>query len=239
VDVHGFCVTPLTINLAQFYLIINNIPLPLLGTIFVDLFFQYHRNTTLEISMLASGLRDKWKFRLRAPTVKTVNVLTVQYTWFANKRNIKGSQWNSKCRKILRAHNDTCNVNILFSPKIAYRLDELSVGTLTNYQFVTKLSNIMKSSQDSKEFFKVRDKRFVQCYIYFQRNISEAWQYHNVEIKWKWNVKSKVMPIIIWATGNISKSFRQYILLKGNKYNNNNNNNNNKKGKLKSQNKIT
>ena len=44
------------------------------------------------------------------------------------------------------------------------------------------------------------------------------------------------MPIIIWATGNISKSFRQYILLKGNKYNNNNNN---KKGKLKSQNKIT
>jgi hypothetical protein len=26
-----------------------------------------------------------------------------------------------------------------------------------------------------------------------------------------WNVKAKVMPVIIWSTGTISKSFRQYL----------------------------
>jgi len=26
-----------------------------------------------------------------------------------------------------------------------------------------------------------------------------------------WNVKTKVIPVIIWATGTISKSFRKYV----------------------------
>jgi len=26
-----------------------------------------------------------------------------------------------------------------------------------------------------------------------------------------WNVKTKVIPLIIWATGTISKSFRKYV----------------------------
>jgi hypothetical protein len=32
-----------------------------------------------------------------------------------------------------------------------------------------------------------------------------------IEIKRMWNVKTKVIPVIIGATGNISKSFRKYV----------------------------
>jgi len=32
-----------------------------------------------------------------------------------------------------------------------------------------------------------------------------------VEIQRMWNVKTKVIPVIIWATGTISKSFRKYV----------------------------
>ena len=31
------------------------------------------------------------------------------------------------------------------------------------------------------------------------------------EIQRMWNVKTKVIPVIIWATGTISKSFRKYV----------------------------
>ena len=32
-----------------------------------------------------------------------------------------------------------------------------------------------------------------------------------IEIQRMWNVKSKVIPVIIWATGTISKSLRKYV----------------------------
>jgi len=32
-----------------------------------------------------------------------------------------------------------------------------------------------------------------------------------IEIQRTWNVKAKVMPVIIWGTGTISKSLRQYL----------------------------
>jgi hypothetical protein len=32
-----------------------------------------------------------------------------------------------------------------------------------------------------------------------------------IEIQRMWNVKTKVIPVIIGATGNISKSFRKYM----------------------------
>jgi hypothetical protein len=32
-----------------------------------------------------------------------------------------------------------------------------------------------------------------------------------IEIQSTWNVKTKVIPVIIGATGNISKSFRKYV----------------------------
>ena len=32
-----------------------------------------------------------------------------------------------------------------------------------------------------------------------------------IEIQRMWNVKTKVMPVIIWATGTISKSFIKYV----------------------------
>ena len=32
-----------------------------------------------------------------------------------------------------------------------------------------------------------------------------------IEIQRMWNVKTKVVPVIIWATGSISKSFRKYM----------------------------
>jgi len=32
-----------------------------------------------------------------------------------------------------------------------------------------------------------------------------------IEIHRMWNVKTKVIPVIIWATGTISKSFRKYV----------------------------
>jgi len=32
-----------------------------------------------------------------------------------------------------------------------------------------------------------------------------------IEIKRMWNVKTKVISVIIWATGAISKSFRKYV----------------------------
>ena len=31
------------------------------------------------------------------------------------------------------------------------------------------------------------------------------------EIQHMWNVKAKVIPVLIWATGTISKSLRQYL----------------------------
>jgi len=31
------------------------------------------------------------------------------------------------------------------------------------------------------------------------------------EIQRTWNVKTKAMPVIIWTTGTISKSFRRYV----------------------------
>jgi hypothetical protein len=34
---------------------------------------------------------------------------------------------------------------------------------------------------------------------------------HTIEIKRMWNVKTKVIPVIIGATGTISKSFRKYM----------------------------
>ena len=34
---------------------------------------------------------------------------------------------------------------------------------------------------------------------------------HTVETQRKWNVKTKVIPVIIGATGTISKSFRKYV----------------------------
>jgi hypothetical protein len=34
---------------------------------------------------------------------------------------------------------------------------------------------------------------------------------HIIEIQRMWNVKTKVMPVIIRATGTISKSFRKYV----------------------------
>ena len=33
-----------------------------------------------------------------------------------------------------------------------------------------------------------------------------------IEIQSMWNVKAKVIPVIIWATGTISKSFRKYVI---------------------------
>ena len=32
-----------------------------------------------------------------------------------------------------------------------------------------------------------------------------------IEIQRKWNVKTKVIPVIIGATGTVSKSFRKYV----------------------------
>jgi hypothetical protein len=32
-----------------------------------------------------------------------------------------------------------------------------------------------------------------------------------IEIQRMWNVKIKVIPVTIWATGTISKSFRKYV----------------------------
>jgi hypothetical protein len=32
-----------------------------------------------------------------------------------------------------------------------------------------------------------------------------------IEIQRMWNVKTKVMPVIIWATGTTSKSLRKYV----------------------------
>jgi hypothetical protein len=32
-----------------------------------------------------------------------------------------------------------------------------------------------------------------------------------IEIQCMWNVRTKVIPAIIWATGTISKSFRKYV----------------------------
>jgi len=32
-----------------------------------------------------------------------------------------------------------------------------------------------------------------------------------IQIQHMWNVKTKVMPVIIWATGTISKSVRKYM----------------------------
>ena len=36
-------------------------------------------------------------------------------------------------------------------------------------------------------------------------------QYLTIEIQRMWNVKTKVIPVIISATGTISKSFRKYM----------------------------
>ena len=32
-----------------------------------------------------------------------------------------------------------------------------------------------------------------------------------IEIHHMWNVKTNVVPVIIWATGTVSKSFRKYL----------------------------
>ena len=37
------------------------------------------------------------------------------------------------------------------------------------------------------------------------------YKYLTIEIQRMWNVKTKVIPVIIWATGTISKSFRKYV----------------------------
>ena len=37
------------------------------------------------------------------------------------------------------------------------------------------------------------------------------YKYLTIEIQRMWNVKSKVIPVIIGATGTISKSFRKYV----------------------------
>ena len=37
------------------------------------------------------------------------------------------------------------------------------------------------------------------------------YKYLIIEIQRMWNVKTKVMPVIIEATGTISKSFRKYV----------------------------
>jgi hypothetical protein len=37
------------------------------------------------------------------------------------------------------------------------------------------------------------------------------YKYLTAEIQRMWNVKTKVMPVIIGATGTVSKSFRKYL----------------------------
>jgi len=37
------------------------------------------------------------------------------------------------------------------------------------------------------------------------------YKYLTIEIQRMWNVKSKVIPVIIGATGSVSKSFRKYL----------------------------
>jgi len=37
------------------------------------------------------------------------------------------------------------------------------------------------------------------------------YKYLTIEIQRMWNIKSKVTPVIIGATGTISKSFRKYV----------------------------
>jgi len=37
------------------------------------------------------------------------------------------------------------------------------------------------------------------------------YKYLTIEIQFMWNVKAKVIPITIWATGTISKSLRKYL----------------------------
>jgi hypothetical protein len=32
-----------------------------------------------------------------------------------------------------------------------------------------------------------------------------------IEIQWMWKVKANVIPVIIWVSGTISKSLRQYL----------------------------
>jgi len=39
-----------------------------------------------------------------------------------------------------------------------------------------------------------------------------------IKIQHMWNVKTKVMPVIIWATGTISNSFRKYVSNKAGKH---------------------
>jgi len=39
-----------------------------------------------------------------------------------------------------------------------------------------------------------------------------------IKIQHMWNVKTKVMPVIIWATGTISNSFRKYVSSKAGKH---------------------
>jgi hypothetical protein len=46
-----------------------------------------------------------------------------------------------------------------------------------------------------------------------QKEAEKILQYKDltIEIQRMWNVKTRVIPVIIGATGNISKSFRKYV----------------------------
>jgi len=44
-----------------------------------------------------------------------------------------------------------------------------------------------------------------------KREAEKILKYNTIEIRRMWNVKTKMIPVIIEATGTISKSFRKYV----------------------------
>jgi hypothetical protein len=55
--------------------------------------------------------------------------------------------------------------------------------------------------------------RFTTKDSYTSHIIEDSVKYRDliIEIKCMWNVKTKVTPVVIYATGTISKSFRKYL----------------------------
>jgi len=51
----------------------------------------------------------------------------------------------------------------------------------------------------------------VHCSLWFDNNNNNKYKDLVIEIQRMWNVKTKVIPLIIGTTGTISDSFRKYV----------------------------